>query len=377
MQEQKASNPALGHLRANLWLLVLSVVISCVLYPGAVWVVGWLFFHNAAEGSLVDKDGKPTTDSSKAVGSSQIAQPFSSAWLFQPRPSAASYNGAASSGSNYAASNPKLRGRVASQLGTISRYTQAHQDAWAAAYQKANPGEKAPSPPSPQDDVTAWFKAQAEAKRDLFTEWANNNSTLAGAWATGTASIQDYILQWAKDHPDVVAAWKKDNKDSPKALGAADPTKQLGAGDLVGYFFSSFEKEHFAKWPTSEAISAWAKDHPAILTRWKAANADKGDPTDDDLTTFFPDDSAKNPGDWPAAKADEWVDVAQKAVVKPDAPQDSDIEQTFFDTWYTEQFKAGSLKPEDFRQVPADMVMASGSGLDPDITLANARLSGR
>ena len=47
------------------------------------------------------------------VGSRLIAQPFSSAKYFHPRPSAVSYNAAATGGSNWGASNPNLRKRVA------------------------------------------------------------------------------------------------------------------------------------------------------------------------------------------------------------------------------------------------------------------------
>jgi potassium-transporting ATPase KdpC subunit len=370
MQEQKASNPAVGHVRANLWLLVLSVVIGCVLYPGAVWVVGQLLFRNQAQGSLIDAKGEPTTDPAKAVGSKLIAQAFNSPVFFQPRPSAASYNAAASGGSNLGASSPKLRGRVAQLLGTISRYSKAYKD----KHKKADGGE-----PVVQDDIVAWFKEQTnpmdagKAKRDLFTEWANNNSTLAGQWATGTASIKDYILQWAKDHDDVVKDWKKDN-----STVTTDP----GADALVVYFFKSYAKDHFGMWPTVEGpndvqakIVAWAKDHPDVVKKWKAANPDaKDEPKDEGLVSFFYQDFAKNPKVWPVLEFGEIVDGDQKAVVKPDA-QASDVESTFFDTWLTERVTVTKdLDPlTDLDQVPADMVTASGSSLDPDITLRNAR----
>ena len=55
-----------AHLRANLWLLFLSLVICCVLYPAAVWVVGQTIFHNQAQGSLVDENGNPVSDPAKA-----------------------------------------------------------------------------------------------------------------------------------------------------------------------------------------------------------------------------------------------------------------------------------------------------------------------
>src|SRR5262245_52491631 len=106
----------LAHLRANLWLLGLSLLLCCVLYPLALWAAGRAVFRHQADGSLLTgSDGKP-------VGSRLIAQPFSGDEYFQPRPSAASYNAAASGASNWGASNYLLRDRVARQLGPIVKY---------------------------------------------------------------------------------------------------------------------------------------------------------------------------------------------------------------------------------------------------------------
>src|SRR5271157_4410977 len=99
------------HLRANLWLLVLTLALCSGLYPLALWAIGKTVFPRQAEGSLLrGPDGKP-------VGSRLIAQPFSGEEYFQPRPSAVSYNATASGASNWGASNPLLRDRVAQQLG--------------------------------------------------------------------------------------------------------------------------------------------------------------------------------------------------------------------------------------------------------------------
>ena len=79
-----------AHLRANLWLLVLTVLLCSVLYPLVLLGIGQTVFHDKAQGSLLtDASGNP-------IGSRLIAQPFTADEYFQPRPSAASYNAAAS-----------------------------------------------------------------------------------------------------------------------------------------------------------------------------------------------------------------------------------------------------------------------------------------
>lgn len=99
-----------AHLRANLLLLGLTFVVCSVLYPLSVLAVGRGLFPTKASGSLVaGPDGKP-------VGSRLIAQEFKGDEWFQPRPSAAGYNAAASGGSNLGANNPKLRERVEETL---------------------------------------------------------------------------------------------------------------------------------------------------------------------------------------------------------------------------------------------------------------------
>src|SRR5262245_37188728 len=105
------------HLRTNLLLLGLSLAICCVVYPLALWVVGQVVFPARANGSPLTVQGPDGTQ--RVVGSSQIAQKFTGEEYFWPRPSAADYNGAAGGGSNWGANNPKLRDRVAQQLGPI------------------------------------------------------------------------------------------------------------------------------------------------------------------------------------------------------------------------------------------------------------------
>src|SRR4051812_30127993 len=106
----------LHHLRGNLWLLGLTLVLCSVVYPLALLALGQTVFREQGQGSLVRNKG------GKVIGSRLIAQPFIGDEWFQPRPSAAGYNGSASGASNWGGNNYKLRDRVARQLGPIVRY---------------------------------------------------------------------------------------------------------------------------------------------------------------------------------------------------------------------------------------------------------------
>lgn len=76
-----------------------------LLYSLATTAIGRSLFPQQATGSLVMREGK-------AVGSSLVAQPFTEARYFQPRPSAAGYDPMAAAGSNQARTNPDLRKRI-------------------------------------------------------------------------------------------------------------------------------------------------------------------------------------------------------------------------------------------------------------------------
>jgi K+-transporting ATPase ATPase C chain len=246
----------MSHLRANLILVVLTLVLSSVLYPLALFAVGQLAFHDAANGSIVEVAGTP-------VGSRLIAQNFTADRYFWPRPSAAGYNASASGASNWGANNPKLRFRVARQLGPIVKYTDG-------------------KPVAP--DVEKWF-----AEKDRLAAWAADNPTLAAEWVKTDDTTKKIVVDYANANPDVLEKWRADN-----------PT-----GDLP----------NVAESPDAVAVQ------------------------------FFVSYAAKNPRKFPG----------------------TDVAGVFFDAWLQEHREA------KLEQVPADMVMASGSGLDPHITLRNAR----
>ena len=87
----------LRYLTKSAWLLAITVVVTCVIYPGILWVVGQTLFPFQANGSIVrGPDGK-------VIGSLLVAQPFTKDEYFQPRPSAASFDATASTSSGFAA----------------------------------------------------------------------------------------------------------------------------------------------------------------------------------------------------------------------------------------------------------------------------------
>ena len=102
----------LKELKPAFLILVVLTLITGVAYPLLVTGIAQVVFPSQANGSLIERDGKP-------VGSALIGQPFSDPTYFWPRPSATSpypNNAASSSGSNLGPTNPALvdavKGRV-------------------------------------------------------------------------------------------------------------------------------------------------------------------------------------------------------------------------------------------------------------------------
>jgi K+-transporting ATPase ATPase C chain len=90
-----------------------TLVVTGLLYPLVMTGLAQVLFHRKAEGSLV------ADASGKIVGSELLAQGFSGAGYFQPRPSAAGekgYDPLASGGSNLGPTSKKLRDQAAAAL---------------------------------------------------------------------------------------------------------------------------------------------------------------------------------------------------------------------------------------------------------------------
>ncbi len=93
-------------IRPALSLIVLMLLLTGVAYPLVVTGIAQVAFPAQANGSLM------RDDAGQVLGSSLIAQDFTGAEWFHPRPSAGAFATVASSASNLAPSNPALAARI-------------------------------------------------------------------------------------------------------------------------------------------------------------------------------------------------------------------------------------------------------------------------
>jgi K+-transporting ATPase ATPase C chain len=123
----------LNELRISVIATVCLAVLLCGIYPAIVWGIAQGLFHSQANGSLVSVKGQ-------VIGSSLLAQSFTGAGYFHPRPSAAGdgYDAVNSGGSNLGPTSQKLIAAVKERV---------------AAYRAEN--KLAPEVLIPVDAVTA------------------------------------------------------------------------------------------------------------------------------------------------------------------------------------------------------------------------------
>jgi K+-transporting ATPase KdpC subunit len=101
-----------SQLRPAFFTLLIFTLITGVIYPLAVTGIAQVLFPHQANGSIITVNGK-------AVGSELIGQQFDNPKYFWGRLSAAGYNAAASSGSNYGPMNSDLLKAVQARIDAL------------------------------------------------------------------------------------------------------------------------------------------------------------------------------------------------------------------------------------------------------------------
>jgi potassium-transporting ATPase KdpC subunit len=95
------------HLITSFLMTIVTTILLGLIYPLAITGLAQLFFRDKANGQIISRNGV-------AIGSRIIAQPFTGAKYFHPRPSAAGngYDAANSGGTNFGPTLKKLIDRV-------------------------------------------------------------------------------------------------------------------------------------------------------------------------------------------------------------------------------------------------------------------------
>jgi len=106
-----------GLVRNAISMVLVMTLITGVAYPLVTTGVAQVLFPHQANGSLIEKNGKP-------IGSQLIGQSFDDPRYFWGRPSATApqpYNGTGSNGSNQGPTNPALRDAVQQRIDALRK----------------------------------------------------------------------------------------------------------------------------------------------------------------------------------------------------------------------------------------------------------------
>jgi K+-transporting ATPase ATPase C chain len=150
------------------------------------------------------------------------------------------------------------------------------------------------------------------------------------------ASQEGLLGKWAKENPTLAVRWCKDSANEPAVRTWLREHPAAGGSEL----------------DLSQSVASALDDSPALAVAV--------------LEGF----AARNRKHWPVPTERQQPGRLEKetylAAVEVGEEEIPDLQATLFDAWLHEHPAA------KLRKVPADLVLTSGSGLDPHITLRNA-----
>jgi K+-transporting ATPase ATPase C chain len=184
---------------------VLFTVVAMLLFGGgyhlALWALGRVAFPAQVEGSLIRRpDGT-------LVGSRLIAQAFTRAEYFHPRPSGVDYNAASTGGTNWGPSNPDHLKAVADRLAAVTAREQVPAGQVPSEMVTASGGGMDPHiPPAAAELQAARVAAARGMPIERVRELIRAHTHPATFGFLGRARVDVLELNLALDEPAAAAA---------------------------------------------------------------------------------------------------------------------------------------------------------------------------